>query len=198
MSTKLPSSTQTLLKHYARLIRQWPTDILRPISFQNSMRQRLQSRFLAPTAAASPSDTVSSPTSSQSSTSTSTSTSQSPPSQSDSGTSTARAKAQQTASNLQGTGKPNDTTTAPMREKLERIARMTPAEKDKEEMEQVNALYSLLENRYEKTYACSERLMRPQFREGYYEELAREMEEAPRRSWWMRKWLRWRGIVRLS
>lgn len=90
------------------------------------------------------------------------------------------------------------------------------------ESEMVNVLYSLMENRYSKKvgwgverggcgvwndwmvadekmqYQCSERLLRPQFKPSYYEELAHEMEEAPKRSWLQQKWLRLSQIVRFS
>ena len=199
-SSKASSGTQTLLKHYSRLFRAWPSDSLRPISFHNSIRKRLQVRFLAPTAAAAPTDSVTPSTSAASSTDPNKpwaqTTSASDPSKP--ATSDARAKAEQTAANIQGSGKPGDSASSPLSEKVERIARLTPAEKEKDELEQANALYSLLENRYSKSYPCSENLMRPASNEGYYAALAREMEEAPSRSWWMQKWIRWRGIVRFS
>ena len=81
---------------------------------------------------------------------------------------------------------------------MERVAEKTPAEKQKDELEQVNAMYSLLENRYSRNYPCSERLLRPASNEGYYEALAQEMEAAPQRSWWAWKWMRVKGLVRMS
>lgn len=62
----------------------------------------------------------------------------------------------------------------------------------------MNAMYSLLENRYAKQYAASEALMRPGFNPDYYEALAHEMDEAPKRSWLQNQWLRWGSIVRFS
>jgi len=41
-------------------------------------------------------------------------------------------------------------------------------------------------------------MLRPASKPEYYEDLAREMEEAPKRSWWERKMLRIKGLVRLS
>lgn len=171
----LNSATRNLLRHYARLLRTWPSDVLRPVTFHTSMRKRLRDRFLTPTAAASPADSHA----------------------------TARERAEKTAANIQGSGKPPDSTSSPdstsvpVEEKASRVAQMTPGGRVQDEMEQVNALYSLLENRYSKTYPCSDRLLRPTSNEDYYHSLMAEMEEAPKRDWWTWKWLRLKGLVRM-
>lgn len=221
MTAKPSAQAQTLLRHYARILRQWPTDYLRPVSFQTSMQKRLRDRFVTPTATASPSDSYGS----------------------------ARARAEATAANVQGRGgavesmwdapsKPaptntstadlsqdesqsNDDNSSPTQQSLPptdhtptstsapeppvvpainraaRVMAMTPDARIKDETGQVNALYSLLENRYQRQYPCSEKLLRPRGNEGYYERMAQEMEEAPRRSWLGWKLLRLAGLVRL-
>lgn len=96
---------------------------------------------------------------------------------------------------------------------------------EKEELERVNALYSLLENRYSKTvrivrgrpcmhlecfcnicrheltthqYPVSERMLRPASNPSYYTNLMKELEEAPKRSRFG-KWLNsWKGFLRMS
>ncbi|KAL8768584.1 MAG: hypothetical protein Q9203_006044 [Teloschistes exilis] len=83
---------------------------------------------------------------------------------------------------------------------------------EKAEMEQVNALYSLLENRYAKQvrrnllnvtmlaeffkYPLSERTMKPLSKPTYYEDFIKELEEAPKRSWLERYIHSWKGFIR--
>jgi len=62
----------------------------------------------------------------------------------------------------------------------------------------LNALYSLLENRYSSMYPTSPEMLRPQSKPEYYEDLAAEMEEAPKRGWWAQKMLRLKGMIRLN
>lgn len=47
-------------------------------------------------------------------------------------------------------------------------------------------------------YPTSKDMMRPAFKPSYYEDLAAEMEAAPKRSWLQNQWLRWSKLVRLS
>ncbi len=47
-------------------------------------------------------------------------------------------------------------------------------------------------------YKTSEEMLRPAFNPSYYADLAAEMEEAPKRTWLQRQWLRWGKIVRFS
>ncbi|MCJ1421117.1 hypothetical protein MMC32_007479 [Xylographa parallela] len=75
----------------------------------------------------------------------------------------------------------------------------TPARFDeKAEMEQVNVLYSFLENRYTKKYPLSEHLMKPQSHPQYYDNLIKELEEAPTRSWFQRQINKWKGSLRMT
>jgi len=73
---------------------------------------------------------------------------------------------------------------------------MTAAVDEKAEMEQVNALYSLLGNRYTQKYPISGSLMKPARNPTHYTDLIKELEEAPDRSWWGRMTNRWKGFLR--
>ncbi|MCJ1381512.1 hypothetical protein MMC17_004623 [Xylographa soralifera] len=69
---------------------------------------------------------------------------------------------------------------------------------EKLELEQVNVLYSFLENRYTKKYPLSEHLMKPQSNPKYYDNLITELEEAPTRSWFQRQINKWKGSLRMT
>lgn len=69
---------------------------------------------------------------------------------------------------------------------------------DDDHVAQLNALYSLLENRYAERYPASEDMLRPAFRPSHYEDLMHELEEAPKRTWFGRQWLRWSKLVRFN
>ena len=63
---------------------------------------------------------------------------------------------------------------------------------------QVNALYSLLENRYSNQSPMPQNLRRPSGDPEYYDLLVRELEEAPNRSWFAAVLKRIRGSLRFS
>ncbi|KAF4622790.1 hypothetical protein G7Y89_g14235 [Cudoniella acicularis] len=67
---------------------------------------------------------------------------------------------------------------------------------EKAELEQVNALYSLLGNRYTQKYTLSKEFMKPASNPEHYTNLIKELEEAPTRSWWGNVLNRWKGAVR--
>lgn len=69
---------------------------------------------------------------------------------------------------------------------------------EKGELEQVNVLYSLLENRYSKKYPLSDRILKPASNPTYYDALLKEFREAPQRSWFQRAINRWNGFLRFS
>ncbi|MCJ1286183.1 hypothetical protein MMC26_005528 [Xylographa opegraphella] len=69
---------------------------------------------------------------------------------------------------------------------------------EKAEMEQVNVLYSFLENRYTKQYPLSDHLLKPQSNPQYYDNLVKELEEAPTRSWFQRQINKWKGSLRMT
>lgn len=66
------------------------------------------------------------------------------------------------------------------------------------ELEQANALYSLLENRYAIQFALPGRLRAPASNTTYYDDLITEMEEAPNRSWFGGIMQRVKGSLRFS
>ena len=85
------------------------------------------------------------------------------------------------------------------------------------QIKQVNALYSLLENRYKSTvrshklpfprrttpltplqYRISERLMKPKSNPTHYTDLMKEIEEAPNRSWFGRIGKKLGGLIRFK
>lgn len=63
---------------------------------------------------------------------------------------------------------------------------------------QLNALYSLLSDRYAARYPTSPAMLQPASRPNHYHDLMRELDEAPRRSWFAKKWLRWSKLVRFD
>ncbi|KAI0542561.1 hypothetical protein GGR58DRAFT_254015 [Xylaria digitata] len=69
---------------------------------------------------------------------------------------------------------------------------------EEEQLRQANALYSLLDNRYKKTYPITGSLLQPKSNPTYFTDLLKELEEAPNRSFLERFWLRMKGIVRLQ
>ncbi|KAK3320242.1 hypothetical protein B0T19DRAFT_404753 [Cercophora scortea] len=66
------------------------------------------------------------------------------------------------------------------------------------ELKQVNALYSLLENRYKNKYKISGQLMQPKSNPKYYTDLMTELEEAPTRTWLQRMGKKLGGMIRFS
>ncbi|KAI0864798.1 hypothetical protein F4860DRAFT_463460 [Xylaria cubensis] len=69
---------------------------------------------------------------------------------------------------------------------------------EEEQLRQANALYSLLENRYKRTYPITGTLLQPKSNPTYFTDLLKELEEAPNRSWLDRLLLRIKGVVRLQ
>ncbi|KAH0541611.1 hypothetical protein GP486_008702 [Trichoglossum hirsutum] len=67
-----------------------------------------------------------------------------------------------------------------------------------DELSQINALYSLLENRYSRKYPLSDAFLRPAFNPTYYDDLLAEINVAPTRSWVGRMLNRWKGFLRFS
>jgi cytochrome b pre-mRNA-processing protein 6 len=64
------------------------------------------------------------------------------------------------------------------------------------EQVQVNALYSLLENRYSKKYPLSPGVLRPTSAPEHYDRLMDEIERAPQKSWWQAKVDEWKMKIR--
>lgn len=73
-----------------------------------------------------------------------------------------------------------------------------PPTSDLGQLRQVNALYSLLDDRYKKQYCLTGVLMAPRSNPTYYSDLMTELEEAPKRSFFGRVKKRLGGMFRLS
>lgn len=148
----LTPSIQLAYKHWQRIIRLWPTDLVRPktVSFQHLMQQRLSKIHPPSTPKAS----------------------------------TPNAAAESIKSN----------------EAL--VTAVPPSSSaswdEAHQMRQVNVLYSLLENRYLNANPTPQSLRKPRSDPEHYDVLIREMEEAPRRTWFGSLWKRVTGSVRIS
>ena len=69
---------------------------------------------------------------------------------------------------------------------------------EQKELKQASGLYSLLENRYSKAYPVPHSLRYPATRPTHYDDVVREMEEAPSRSWFGALTKRIKGSLRFS
>jgi cytochrome b pre-mRNA-processing protein 6 len=76
--------------------------------------------------------------------------------------------------------------------------RTPPALNEQKEMSQVNALYSLLENRYATAYPTPEKMRYPESRKTHYDDLLQELEAAPTRGRWESFVQRLKGRFRLT
>ncbi|CAI6338507.1 unnamed protein product [Periconia digitata] len=70
----------------------------------------------------------------------------------------------------------------------------TPAQ----ETAQINALFSLLENRYTAKYPLSADVLKPKSNPEHYERLMEEIERAPGKTWWQAKVDEWKMKIRWS
>ncbi|KAF1946584.1 hypothetical protein EJ02DRAFT_499793 [Clathrospora elynae] len=66
------------------------------------------------------------------------------------------------------------------------------------EQAQVNALFSLLEDRYSKKYVLSPGVLKPTSAPEYYTKLMEEIEKAPKKTWWEAKVDQWKMKIRWS
>lgn len=66
------------------------------------------------------------------------------------------------------------------------------------EMRQVNVLYSLLEDRYFKAYPIPTKLRHPRSMPTYYDDVLKEMDEAPSRTWFQSLMNRIKGSLRFK
>jgi len=64
-------------------------------------------------------------------------------------------------------------------------------------MGQVDALYSFLENKYQKKYPLPESVRRPASQPSYYDALLKELDDAPKRGWMGRMINSWKGFLRM-
>ncbi|KAL8762029.1 MAG: hypothetical protein Q9184_001921 [Pyrenodesmia sp. 2 TL-2023] len=97
-----------------------------------------------------------------------------------------------------GPSKTENSAYDPTKESQDTLATPLKPRNEAEELEQVNVLYSFLENRYSKKYPLSDRLMKPLSDPEHYEKIVKELEEAPNRSWFASSVNRWKGKIRWS
>ncbi|KAL5395144.1 hypothetical protein PMIN06_000419 [Paraphaeosphaeria minitans] len=64
------------------------------------------------------------------------------------------------------------------------------------ELPQINALFSLLENRYSNKYPVSPGVFKPTSNPEHYDRLMEEIERAPRKSWFQAKMDEWKMKIR--
>lgn len=65
-----------------------------------------------------------------------------------------------------------------------------------QESAHITALFSLLEDRYAKKYALGPDVFKPRSAPRHYEDLMREIERAPGKSWWQAKVDEWKMKIR--
>ncbi|KAI4226713.1 MAG: hypothetical protein L6R36_002968 [Xanthoria steineri] len=92
----------------------------------------------------------------------------------------------------------DETTYDPAKESKDTLVTHLKPYDEQAQLQQVNVLYSFMENRYAKRYPLSNRLMKPLSNPEYYENLVKELEEAPKRSFFGRLLNSWKGFVRWS
>ncbi|RPA79787.1 hypothetical protein BJ508DRAFT_363016 [Ascobolus immersus RN42] len=63
---------------------------------------------------------------------------------------------------------------------------------------QLNAIMTLLDNRYKQKYPVTDHILRPASNPDYYQKLVDEIDEAPKRSWLGRKINAWKGWIRMN
>ncbi|KAI5204708.1 hypothetical protein E4T39_03457 [Aureobasidium subglaciale] len=72
------------------------------------------------------------------------------------------------------------------------------APKPRNEIREINALYSLLENRYSSVYRVSPKMMHPLSAPDHYTTLVKELDEVPDRTFFQRIASRFKGMIRLT
>ncbi|KAK4199528.1 hypothetical protein QBC40DRAFT_202718 [Triangularia verruculosa] len=66
------------------------------------------------------------------------------------------------------------------------------------DLRQANALFSLTENRYKNKYRVTDSFLKPKFNPNYYSDILKELDEAPRRSYFQRLAKKFQGMFRLE
>jgi len=67
-----------------------------------------------------------------------------------------------------------------------------------QELKEINALYSLLEDKYTRSYSVSQEVMHPASMPNHYTNLARELDELPDRTWFGNFFRRMKNMVRMQ
>jgi cytochrome b pre-mRNA-processing protein 6 len=75
----------------------------------------------------------------------------------------------------------------------------TPVEpfSEEKEMKQISALDALLGNKFENAFPIPPQVRRPRYNATHYDDIVKELEEAPNRSFFTNFWNRLKGSVRL-
>lgn len=64
------------------------------------------------------------------------------------------------------------------------------------ELPQINALFSLLDNRYSNKYPLSPAVFKPASNPEHYDRLMEEIERAPKKTWFQAKMDEWKAKIR--
>ncbi|KAB2575694.1 hypothetical protein BFW01_g11233 [Lasiodiplodia theobromae] len=88
--------------------------------------------------------------------------------------------------------------TVQFQDALKARAAAASAAPEAQELRNVNALYSLLDNRYANKYPTSPSLLKPRSNPSYYDDLMVELSRAPERGWFERLTNKWKGLLRLK
>ncbi|KEF62051.1 uncharacterized protein A1O9_00023 [Exophiala aquamarina CBS 119918] len=141
----MATNQSTALKHWARIIQQWPVDRVRPnhVLFQTVMQSRV--------------DKITPPANTNASTA--------------------------------PTVKANDAIVSPAR---------PPILDEEKELRQIQALDALLTNKYANTYPIPQAVRYPQSSPNHYNDLIKELDEAPDRTWAASFVKRLKGALRFS
>jgi cytochrome b pre-mRNA-processing protein 6 len=75
----------------------------------------------------------------------------------------------------------------------------TPVEpfSEEKELKQISALDALLGNKFESAFPIPPQVRRPSYHPTHYDDIVKELEEAPNRSFFTNFWNRLKGSVRL-
>ncbi|KAF2869118.1 hypothetical protein BDV95DRAFT_609358 [Massariosphaeria phaeospora] len=87
---------------------------------------------------------------------------------------------------------------SPAQSDVQPAAAPPPTPHARVEQANINALFALLENRYAKKYPMSAELLKPASNPEHYENLMREIERAPTKTWVQAKLDEWRMKIRWS
>ncbi|PGH28739.1 hypothetical protein GX50_08514 [[Emmonsia] crescens] len=94
------------------------------------------------------------------------------------------------------TSSPSTTTTAAQPQSQSQQSQSQPQQQLS--TSSINALYSLLENRYEKQYPLPQNLRHPRSAPSHYDDVLREFREAPGRGWVKRMVEKVKGVLRFQ
>ncbi|EGE85015.1 hypothetical protein RJ035_004823 [Blastomyces gilchristii] len=103
-----------------------------------------------------------------------------------------------TTSSSSSPSPPTATATAPQSQAQAQAQAQQQQQQSQLSTASINALYSLLENRYEKQYPLPQNLRHPRSAPSHYDDVLREFREAPGRGWVKRMMEKLRGVLRFQ